>query len=314
MNGTNRSLDPAPRFADDGMVEPGGMRESSSGMADDPDTTISWLTRVTRFGWLSKGLVFVIMGIIAVRVATTRWEQPDADATQTGALRVVAAQPFGSLLLVAMSLGLAVFTVWNLTQAVIRGSTDLDAFGVLKRIGWFGLGIFYALIAFLGFRLATSELGSPEAGTDSPDTNGSTGDASPVALTARLLDVPGGRVAAIAIALGVVIIAGYHLHKGVTYGFVDDLDTTGLSPSTEEWFGRLGVGGFVARAFVLAVVAFFLAKAAVEFDPNEAVGLDGALREFASVAYGRVVIVFVGVGLAIAGIYDMVTFRRQQLR
>ncbi len=109
-------------------------------------------------------------------------------------------------------------------------------------------------------------------------------------------------------------MAGYHLHKGLTYGFVDDLGTTDLSPSAERWLGRLGVGGFAARAFVLAVVAFFLAKAAVQFDPDEAVGLDGARREFASVTYGRVVIVFVGIGMMIAGASDMFTFRRQQLR
>ena len=69
-----------------------------------------------------------------------------------------------------------------------------------------------------------------------------------------------------------------------------------------------------ARAFVLAVIAFFLTKAAIQFDSDEAVGLDGALREFVTVAYGRVVIVLVGVGMTIAGIYDMVTFRRQRLR
>ena len=283
-------------------------------MADDPNDTISWITRVTRFGWLSKGFVFVVMGVIAVRVATTRWEQPDADATQAGALRVVSAQPLGSILLIVVSVGLLVFTGWNLTQSLIKGSTDIDALGLIKRVGWFGLGAFYALIAISGLRLAFSEFDSPEAGSQSSSSTGNSGDTEPAALTARLLDATGGRVVAIIIALVVVIVAGYHLHKGVTYAFVDDLDTTDLSDDQEEWLGRLGVTGFIARAFVLAVIAFFLAKAAIEFDPQEAVGLDGALREFASVSYGRVIIVLVGVGLSIAGLYDMVTFRRQELR
>ncbi len=141
-------------------------------MAEDPDTTISWIARITRFGWLSKGLVFVLIGVIAVRIATTRWEQPDADATQTGALRVVSSQPLGALMLYVASVGLVVFTVWNVTQAVIRDSTDIDALGVVKRIGWFGLGLFYGLIAFVGFRLASSEFGSPEAGSQSPNSTG----------------------------------------------------------------------------------------------------------------------------------------------
>ncbi|NNE12389.1 MAG: DUF1206 domain-containing protein, partial [Ilumatobacter sp.] len=136
----------------------------------------------------------------------------------------------------------------------------------------------------------------------------------PEALTARLLDAPGGQVVAIVIAIVILIVAGYHLRKGVTYGFVDDIETSDLDDETESWIGRLGVGGFVARAFVLAMVAFFLAKAAIEFDPQEAVGLDGALRELAEVMYGRLLIGLVGVGLMIAGLYDMSTFRRQRLR
>jgi hypothetical protein len=283
-------------------------------MADDPDTTISWITRVTRFGWLSKGLVFVLIGVIAIRIATTQWEEPGADATQAGALRVVSSQPLGSLLLIVVSSGLVVFTVWNVTQAVITGSTDIDPLGLVKRIGWFGLGLFYGLIAFVGFRLAFNEFGSPERGTQSGNTSGDTGDTDPQEFTARLLAESGGRAVAILIALIVLIVAGYHLHKGLTYGFVDDLDTDDLSSEQEEWLGRLGVGGFAARAFVLAVIAFFLTKAAIQFDSDEAVGLDGALREFVTVAYGRVVIVLVGVGMTIAGIYDMVTFRRQRLR
>ncbi len=291
------------------MIEVGRRREMSNRMTDDPDSAISWITRITRFGWLSKGFVFVIIGLIAIRIAATRWEQPDSDATQSGALRAVASQPLGAPMLLVVSCGLVVFTVWNVTQAVIRGSTDSDLFGWIKRIGWLGLGLFYGLIAFVGFRLAFSETTSPENGTAT-----SSQETSPQALTARLLDATGGRAVAIVIAVVVLVVAGYHLHKGVTYGFVDDLDTDDLSPAQEEWYGRLGVYGFIARAFVLAVIAFFLAKAAIEFDPDEAVGLDGALREFASVTYGRVVIVFVGVGLAVAGVYDMVTFRRQQLR
>ncbi len=283
-------------------------------MADDPDTTISWITRITRFGWLSKGLVFVLIGVIAIRVATTRWQQPDSEATQAGALRIVSSQPFGAVVLFAMSVGLVVFTVWNVTQAVIRDSTGIDLLGVIKRIGWFGLGLFYGLIAFVGFRLAVSEVDSPSGGTDSGTSTSSSESTSPPALTARLLDATGGRFVAILIALVVVVVAGYHLHKGLTYGFVDYLDTDDLSAAQKEWLGRLGVGGFVARAFVLAVVAFFLAKAAIEFNAEEAVGLDGALREVASVAYGRVVIVFVGVGMVVAGAYDMATFRRQRLR
>lgn len=281
----------------------------------DSDQTLRWLTRLTRVGWLSKGFVFVLIGVIAIRIATHRWDS-DTAATQTGALKVVASQPLGAILLVIVSSGLIVFMVWNLAQAVVRGSTEIDPLGIAKRIGWFGLGLFYGSVAILGLRLASSEISSPDDGTTAATQQraATDGEANATALTARLLDAPGGRVLALIVAIVVLIVAGYHLRKGLTYGFVDDLDTDDLGDETEHWIGRLGVGGFVARAFVLAVVAFFLAKAAIEFDPRQAVGLDGALRELATVMYGRMLIGLVGAGLMIAGLYDMLTFRRQTLR
>lgn len=275
---------------------------------------ISWISWFARIGWLSKGLVFVLIGAIAIRLATSDVGDADADATQAGALRVVASQPLGAVLLIVVCAGLIVFMVWNLTQAVIPDSAGTDPLGLATRIGWFGLGLFYGTVAIGGFGLAISELGSPSAGTESTNSTGASRDSVPQDLTARLLDLPGGRVVAVLIAIGILVVAGYHVHKGVTYGFVDDLYTGDLTNRWVRRLGRLGVGGFIARAFALLVVAFFLAKAAIEFDSDEAVGLDGALREFVELTFGRIVIVIVGLGLLIAGLYDMVTFRRQRLR
>ena len=47
----------------------------------------------------------------------------------------------------------------------------------------------------------------------------------------------------------------------------------------------LGVVGHVARGVVFALIGVFLMKAAVEFDPSEAVGLDGALARLADQPY-----------------------------
>lgn len=268
------------------------------------------MKRVTRYGWLSKGFVFVIIGVLALRIATQSWPDPRRPADQQGALRTLADQPFGSVLLVATAAGLVVFMLWNITQAVIPGSTDLDLLGIAKRIGWFGLGVFYGALAVAGFRLASTTGASDE--TASASTVG--GGTEPSTLTARLLAVPGGRWVAVTAAVVIVAIALYHGYKGVTYRFVDDLDTTDLDEDAERWIGRLGAAGFVARGLVLGLIGALLLEAAIEFDPDDAVGLDGALRELATVMYGRIALGLVGVGLIVAGGYDMVTFRRQQLR
>jgi hypothetical protein len=277
------------------------------------DSAVDWVRRLARIGWLSKGFVFIVIGVLAIQIALTDWNGngSEADADQEGALQAVADQPFGVGLLTATAIGLALFMVWNLAQAFIPDSTDLDLLGIIQRIGWFGLGLFYGFLAFTGLRLAWTEANAGDGGGAAENGDDET---EPEELTARLFELPGGRWIAGLIAIGVLVVAGYHLYKGVSRQFVDDLDTDGLSDSQETWLGRFGVVGFAARAFVLAATAWFLAQAAINYDPDEAEGLDGALRELASVVYGQILLVVVGLGLVFAGGYDMVTFRRQRLR
>lgn len=277
---------------------------------------VAWIERVTRFGWLSKGFVFVVIGVLAVRIATESWSNgSQVQADQSGALRTVADQPLGPYLLLALALGLAVFSVWKLVQAVVAGSAGLDPLGIVKRIGWFGLGVFYGALAFAAVHLAYLRTdGDPTTGSSGNATGGSGRTTQPSHLTARILGAPGGRVLVIVVALVIVAIGVYHLRKGLTREFIDDIDTEDLDERQERWLGAFGLIGFVARALVLGVAGWFLAKAAVEFDPAEAVGLDGALRELATLTYGRIILGAVGVGLVVAGLYDMTVFRRQQIR
>ena len=268
------------------------------------DETVHWLTRLTRVGWLSKGFVFVVIGAIALRIATHSWSNGNTPANQDGALDVIAAQPLGTLLLTAVSVGLLVFMVWNLAQAFVPGSTELDPLGVAKRVGWFGLGIFYGLVGVAGLRQAWGSSG------DGRTAGGAT---DPAGLTARVLDAPGGRLIVVLAAAVVAAIGLYHARKGWERDFLDDVETDDLSVDQRRWLGRLGVVGFLARGFVLFVVAAFLVEAAIEYDADEAVGLDGALREMASVGQGRALLLATAAGFVMAGLYDMVTFRRQRL-
>ncbi len=291
--------------ADRDVADRGGGRTLPS--SDDDRSAVDWIAHVTRIGWLAKGFVFVVIGGIAVRVAiaggrgdSVDRSRPARSADQRGALRAISDTPIGSLLLIVLAAGLAVFAVWKVTQAVIPSSADRDVLGALRRIGWAGLGVFYGALGIAAWNLGRGERPSDEQST--------------AELTARLMGAPGGRLLVGVVAVIVAAVAAFHVRKGVRYEFVDDLDTDDLSTRTERWIGRAGVAGFVARAIVLGVAAWFLLRSAIRFDPSEAVGLDGALRELAAADLGRGVLLAVGLGLAIAGCYDMATFRRQTMR
>src|SRR3954447_24955194 len=71
--------------------------------------------RLARAGYAAKGIVFALVGLLAVRVAL---EGGGSAQGQKGALATVAAQPFGEALLALLAVGLFGYTLWNVVVAI----------------------------------------------------------------------------------------------------------------------------------------------------------------------------------------------------
>jgi hypothetical protein len=99
--------------------------------------------------------------------------------------------------------------------------------------------------------------------------------------TEAVLDWPAGRWLVGVLGAGLVAWGLGSAYRGVTKKFKDDLHTARMSARAETWATRVGVVGYLARAIVYALAGVFLIRAAYEFDPKEAVGLDGALQKVA---------------------------------
>jgi hypothetical protein len=65
----------------------------------------------------------------------------------------------------------------------------------------------------------------------------------------------------------------------------------------------LGTIGTTARGLVFALTGFFVVKAAWDYDPKNARGLDVALRQLAASDHGRLWVGFVAAGLIAFGLY-----------
>jgi hypothetical protein len=89
----------------------------------------------------------------------------------------------------------------------------------------------------------------------------------------------------------------------VTCRFEKQLDRT------PDWVKPLGVIGLCARGIVFAVVGWFLIKAALEFDPKQAVGIGGALAKLAHAPYGSAVLGLTAAGLLVFGAYCLAEAR-----
>jgi hypothetical protein len=114
----------------------------------------------------------------------------------------------------------------------------------------------------------------------------------------------------VALAGSVVFGVGvYQAYKGVARKFLEEANAEEMSPEARRGYTTLGVFGYVARAVVFVLVGYGLIKAAVDFDPKQAVGLDGALHELANSSWGPPVLWVVAIGLAGFALYSFADAR-----
>jgi uncharacterized protein DUF1206 len=100
----------------------------------------------------------------------------------------------------------------------------------------------------------------------------------------------------------------------VTRKFRDKWKTGEMKSAALKWGTRVGVVGLLARMVVFGLIGWFLIKAAVEYDPKEAIGLDGALQKLAHQSYGPVLLALTAAGLVAYGLFCVVEARYREVK
>ena len=94
---------------------------------------------------------------------------------------------------------------------------------------------------------------------------------------------------------------------------MEKTDTDPMSEPVEHAYTAFGVFGHLARMVVFALIGYFLVKAAIDFDPDKAVALDGALAKLAKAPYGPVLLGVVAAGLIGFGAFSLVESRYRRV-
>jgi len=259
-----------------------------------------WVEWAGRLGLLAKAVSYALIGILAIQIPLGHGGQA---ADRKGVLRQLATEPWGAAALIALAVGFACYAVWRVIDALVdRRNQGQDPKGLAKRAASFGLGVLYAASAAAAVALVRS--GSSAGG-------GGTGDEKQEA--ARVLDWPAGRWIVLAVALGFVGAGLYNVYQGVTTKFREELKTGQMSRGVERSAVASGVVGYLARGVVFALVGVFLGKAAIEYDPNEAIGIDGALLKLADASHGPLLLGLVAGGLIAYALYCLVEARYRKI-
>ena len=254
------------------------------------------MERLGRLGLVAKAALYAVVGLLAIQVALGgREESPD----KGGALRTIAEQPFGKGLLVLLAAGLAAYALWRLAQAILdRDNEGEGPKGLAKRAGNLAKAGWYGILC--GLTVSTLVGGGSGGGNEQQQTAG-------------VFERPFGRYVVYAAGIAFVGAALFNLWRAVTCKFNKKLKTQEMGDAEESAATAAGVVGHVARFVVFGLVGMFLVKAAWEFDPKEARGLDGALLEVSQQPYGAVLLAAVAVGLLAYAAYCLVEARYRRI-
>jgi hypothetical protein len=246
-----------------------------------------WVDRLGRFGLLAQGVSYVLVGALAVELAVGLG---GGTTSRQGALATLSDEPGGAVVLILLACGFAGYAIWRLAQALFdRGGDGDDASGLAKRAGQLGKAAIY-----IGLTWATVALL-----VDGPSGDGKEEEKA----TAGVFDWPAGRWLVAGVAVAILGVAAYQVYRALSRKFMEEMESHKVTARSKRWLERVGIVGILARGIVFGLIGAFLLKAAIEFDPDEAIGLDGALHKLAEAPYGSLLLGVTAAGLIVFGLF-----------
>jgi len=236
-------------------------------------------------GLVAFGVVHLLVAYLAARLA---FGSSGEEASQTGALRELAKAPLGPFLLWLTSAGLFVIALWQVLNAFVGHRHLSGKHRTRRRIVSAGRTVLYAV---LGWNAASIALG------------GSGGDGGKTA-SAMLLSMPFGQIMMGLVGLGVAVVGGSQIMKGVRDKYEEELQ--GSLSNGQRWIARVG---HIGKGAAIMIVAGLLIWAAWTHDSDTAGGLDTALQTVRTAPFGMVILVAIALGFACYGVYCFIWAR-----
>ncbi|XAS69773.1 DUF1206 domain-containing protein [Micrococcaceae bacterium Sec5.7] len=250
------------------------------------------LELVARAGFAVSGILHLLVGVIAIRLATGG----SGSADVSGAVGQLARQPAGTLLLWGSFAACVALALWQVSDAIF----DYNQLPAGKKLGKKLKAAGQALV-FIGFAVT---LASFARGTGSgKDSSQSASD-----LTVAVIKAPGGVALLIVVGAAVAITGIVYVVQGVRKSFEKQLRMP-ASGTARTAVTALGVVGYAAKGIVLVLTGLLIVIATVRAHPAESTGLDGGLKALREQPFGVYLLAAVAIGLICYGVYMMVRAR-----
>jgi len=258
-----------------------------------------WIEAFARIGYAAKGIVYCLMGLIAILAAIGLTKHV---VDQRGVMHALLAKPLGRTMLLVMAAGLTCYTLWYFIQAIVdpeRNGTHWKA--LAKRFGQFCKGVFHVMLVAGIFRLIIGLEAARSMDSSARDW------------TEFVMAFPLGIWLVGATGLGILCYGFYQLYRGWRIKLDDQLELQRLS----RWYRRLLIAlsrfGLFARGILFGLIGIFLLTAAIRANPQEAKGVAAAMRTLESQPYGSWLLSAVALGLISYGFYQFIRARYRKI-
>jgi hypothetical protein len=244
---------------------------------------------LAKLGFAARGTIYLLLGFFTVLLVLGE-HSPEAD--QRGAMQEVVRHDGGFLLLWVIAIGFVGYALWRFSEVAFgvvgKGKKGRD---LAPRLQSLIRGVIYAGLAYSAFNLLAHARSKSQASQQQ-------------LLTTKVMEYSAGRWL-VGIAGVVVIGVGLGLiYEGVARKFKKHFKMADMPTGSRRIVWFLGTFGIAARGVVFSLVGYFLIRAALDYDPKKARGLDGALRHtVADSTLGRVLVGVCAVGLLAFGLY-----------
>lgn len=225
---------------------------------------------VARAGLAAKGLLYVLLAVVMLQLAIPGGGSEQADSE--GALRSLTGTTVGTALLTALAIGFGFYAAWQ-AWCVVTGDDTASRLGAGART------LLWAGVSFNAGQIALGGGGGQEEES----------------ITAALLNAPFGTWLVAAAGVVIIVVAASLLRHIKGSSYLDDLRP--MPQRTRRAVSVAATVGLGAKTLVYGLAGAFLVRAALRHEPDNGVGLDGALSQVAQEPYGGYVLTVAAVGL-----------------
>jgi hypothetical protein len=253
-----------------------------------------WVARLVRLGYVAKGIIYSLIGLLALRVALGMSGGRLTDPS--GVLRTVLSQPFGRALLATIGIGIVAYAAYYIIEAVAdlrrrgggrRGWMD-RALTIIKASVYGAIGVQALLVVFLN----RQPMDRTEQGAGA------------------VMQFPLGYWLLMAIGIGVAVYGVSQLRMVWRGGVDDDIDVSRVRREA-PWLLALGRFGIAARSLIIILMGATFAASGWQGRASDADGYREALRTIAS--FNPWLLAAVGAGLLAFGVYQLCHARYARL-